>query len=317
MPVKVISKEEALELSLPENVMREDMNPADQSIADIAVKFGTTETIVKKWLALGRVAPDLLDLYRKEEMSFDQLSAFTITDDHEEQIKVWNVLPSYGRYASAIKQALSGAGISGTDKRLRFIGGLDAYEAAGGPVKRDLFDDRNSGYTMNITLVEKLVADKLDIEAEAIRAEGWKWVETVPEIDWQALQDYDRAYPEHSELTEEQATELETLEQRLTELEQGEDTKAVAAEMEALNDRCDALEAIARQEIYDAGDMERAGALICLNYEGHFESAGHGAIPCSTGSSQGSDAMTVSRRRSRPSPSDCYIPKAVISCHLL
>ncbi|MCK7615015.1 ParB/RepB/Spo0J family partition protein [Roseibium sediminicola] len=280
VPVKVISKDEALELSLAENVMREAMNPADeleaysalaqtgQSIADIAAKFGTTETIVRKRLALGRVAPDLLDLYRKEEMSFDQLSAFTITDDHEEQLRVWNALPTYGRYASAIKEALAGAGLRGTAKRLRFIGGLEAYEAAGGAVKRDLFDDRSGGYAMDIALVEKLVANKLDADAEAIRAEGWKWVEIVPEIDWQALQDYDRRYPEHGELTEEQAEELETLEQRYHELELCDETEEAETELNDLGEKITALELIVERETYAPEDIETAGVLICLNHNG-------------------------------------------------
>ncbi|WP_298822526.1 ParB/RepB/Spo0J family partition protein [uncultured Roseibium sp.] len=280
VPVKVISKEEAQELSLTENVMREGMNPADeleaysalaqsgQSIADIAAKFGTTETIVKKRLALGRIAPELLDLYRKEEMSFEQLSAFTITDDHDEQMKVWNALPSYGRYASAIKQALSGAGISGTDKRLRFIGGLDAYEAAGGAVKRDFFDDRSGGYAMDIALVEKLVADKLDVEAEAIKAEGWKWIETVSEIDWQALQDYDRRYPEQGELTEEQAAEQEALEARYHELELCDETEETEKELNELGEKITALELILERETYAPEDIEIAGVLICLHHNG-------------------------------------------------
>jgi len=280
VPVKVISKEEAQELSLAENIMREAMNPADQfeafrdlvdagqPVADIAAKFGTSESIVRKRLALGRVAPELREIFRQEGMSLDQLAAFTITDDHEEQKRVWEALPSYGRHASSIRHALAGADVKASDKRLRFLGGLDAYEAAGGPVKRDLFDVHSGGYATDIALLEKLVADKLDVETEAIRAEGWKWVETVSEIDWQALQDYDRRYPEQGELTEEQAAELEALEARYHELELCDETEETEAELNELGEKITALELILERETYSPEDIETAGVLICLNHNG-------------------------------------------------
>ncbi len=72
----------ATEISLAENFMREEMHPLDQyeafdvlakqgkDIADIAARFGTTETVVRKRLALARVSPILLQQYRDEDMSF-------------------------------------------------------------------------------------------------------------------------------------------------------------------------------------------------------------------------------------------------------
>ena len=280
VPVKVIDKAEALELSLAENVMREAMNPADQyeaftalaeagqAIVDIAARFGTTEAIVKKRLALGKVAPALMELYRHEGMTLEQLAAFTITDDHAEQVRVWESLPTYGRHASAIRQALSGEGIKATDKRLQFIGGLEPYEAAGGSVKRDLFDDQGGGYAMDAALVERLVAEKLEGEAGTIRAEGWKWVEIVPEIDWQSLQDYDRVYPEYGELSEEQESEREALEARCRELELCDEVPEMEVEWNRIGDRLAELDQITEQGTYQLEDMARAGALVTLTYTG-------------------------------------------------
>lgn len=110
---------EATELSLTENMFKMSMNPADayeayakleaegKSIADIAVRFGTTEVMIRKRLSLGKVSPILRNLFRTEEMSYEQLTAFTICDDHGEQERVWNELPSYNRSAFAIRRALS------------------------------------------------------------------------------------------------------------------------------------------------------------------------------------------------------------------
>ncbi|WP_234705370.1 hypothetical protein [Sinorhizobium meliloti] len=103
-------------------------------------------------------------------MSFAQLSAFTISDDHERQVTVWNSLPSWNRDPHPIRRALTEEMIPATDKRVRFIGGLEAYEEAGGQVQRELFDERNAGYAMDVALVEKLVAEKLETAAATLAA---------------------------------------------------------------------------------------------------------------------------------------------------
>ena len=135
---KVRDSEDATEISLTENVMREDMHPVDayeafsaladqgKAIPDIAARFGTTEIIVRRRLALAKVSPKLLDLYRKEEMTFEQLSAFTVSDDHERQEQVWNGLSTWDRHASRIKSNLLTDEVASTDRRVKFVGGLDA-----------------------------------------------------------------------------------------------------------------------------------------------------------------------------------------------
>ncbi|OKP62096.1 hypothetical protein BTE77_35955, partial [Ensifer adhaerens] len=81
-----------------------------------------------------------IELFRNEELNLEQLSAFTVSDDHAEQERVWNSLAgSWSRQAHNIRTALTERTIRGSDKRIRFIGGFEAYEAAGGAVKRDLF----------------------------------------------------------------------------------------------------------------------------------------------------------------------------------
>lgn len=141
-------------------------------------------------------------------MSFAQLSAFTVSDDHERQVTVWNALPSWNREAHSIRRALTEEMIAATDKRVQFIGGLAAYEEAGGAVKRDLFDDRNAGYAVDAALVEKLVAEKLGATAASVRAEGWKWVEcsATAHAGYHAMK---RHYPEGIALSEEDQAALD------------------------------------------------------------------------------------------------------------
>lgn len=166
-----------------------------KSVEDIAARFGTTEVMVRKRLALGRVAPALLDLYRNENISFQQLSAFTVSDDHERQVEVWNSLPSWNCDHRAIRTALQGEAVKATDKRVKFIGGLDAYEAAGGAVKRDLFDEQNGGYALDVALVEKLVGDRAplteryrsDWQLHSIELFQWPSPEIASVLDYDSL----------------------------------------------------------------------------------------------------------------------------------
>lgn len=273
-------EEEATELSLAENVVRETMNPADQyeafdllarrgmTVAEIAARFGVSETIVQKRLALARVSPLLLDLYRRDEMSFDLLSAFTISDDHSEQERVWSSLGAWNRYAHTIKAALRGDAVAASDRRIRFIGGLGVYEAAGGLVRRDLFDNHNEGFALDVALVEQLMADKLHAVAIEVKAEGWAWVEIVPEIGYGALKEFARVYPQPIDLSGDQRATLDAL---TTEQEELEALMKAGEAGEAVQDRLAWIEemliALGR-EAYPLDAISGAGALVALAYNG-------------------------------------------------
>lgn len=272
---------EATEISLIENMQREAMHPVDEyeaframadagkAVEDIAARFGTTEVMVRKRLALARVAPALLELYRSEEISFQLLTAFTVSDDHEKQVEVWNSLPSYSRDARTVRAALQAEAVKATDKRMKFIGGIEAYEAAGGAVKRDLFDTQNSSYALDVALVEKLVAGRLEAEADKLRAKGWKWAECVGELP-QAAHRMSRVYPQDVPMTEEQRAKLDALEAEYTELAEqieagiaDEDAEiraeAIDVEMAAIGDN---------HEAYDAAALAKAGCYVLMDYYG-------------------------------------------------
>ncbi|WP_234895482.1 ParB/RepB/Spo0J family partition protein [Sinorhizobium meliloti] len=273
----------ATEISLAENVMREEMHPVDQyeafdalakqgkDIADIAARFGTIETIVRKRLALARVSPILLQQFRDEDMSFAQLSAFTVSDDHERQVTVWNSLPSWNRDPHSIRRALTEEMIPATDKRVQFIGGLEGYEEAGGQVQRELFDERNAGYAMDVALVEKLVAEKLETAAATVRAEGWKWVEcsaTAP-AGYHAMK---RHYPEDLPLSEEDQAALDAAQTEYDELAELIESDMADDEAEAklsdLEKRIDILNA--RSEAFSPEALEQAGTFVFLDYYGRL-----------------------------------------------
>ena len=74
--------------------------------------------------------------------------------------------------------------VRASDRRAVFVG-LDAYEAAGGVVTRDLFaEDDDGGWLETVGLLDRLVTEKLKAEAETIAAEGWKWVEAAVDFPY-------------------------------------------------------------------------------------------------------------------------------------
>src|ERR1019366_4058441 len=175
----VLGDEDAGEISLAENVMRMPMHPADQFEAfralaetgkgpeDIAARFGTTAATVRQRLKLAGVSARLFAAYREDEMTLDQLMAFTVSDDHAAQEAVWTDLAQYNRSPAAIRKALTAAHVSADDKRVSLVG-LDVYREAGGAIVRDLFQPAHEGYLTDAALLDRLVDETLENEAAAV-----------------------------------------------------------------------------------------------------------------------------------------------------
>ena len=267
---------EATEVSLAENITQAAMHPADQFDAfkalqdegmgteDIAARFGISPAIVTQRLKLAAVSPKLMKIYRAGEMKLDQLSAFAITDDHALQERVWK---EAGHWANRrdILSALTETQVPTTDRRVTFIG-LEAYEGAGGAIVRDLFDTAGGGFLTDTDLLNRLVTERLALAAETVTAEGWKWVEASVEYDYGTASRMTRLYPERAEPDEAAQARLNELEARATELsEGGEEDEGVEQELSRLDAE---IEALRGGEVYQAEDIARAGAFLCLNNDG-------------------------------------------------
>ena len=182
IPCILDTEHNATEISLAENAIRSSMHPADEyeafaelhrqqgmSAEDIAARFGVTPAVVRQRLKLGAVSPALLTLYREGEMTLDQLTAFTITDDHARQEQVWADL-GFNNSRRAILQALTEGQIEADDRRVAFVG-IEAYEAAGGTVIRDLFDE-DGGYLADAALLNRLTRRSCNVLAESGHKRG-------------------------------------------------------------------------------------------------------------------------------------------------
>jgi ParB family chromosome partitioning protein len=180
-------------------------------IEDVAVCFGITPLTVQRRLKLAKVSPVLFELFRQDKINLDQLMALAITDDHAAQERVWNSTPSYNRNASSLRRLLLGREIdAATDPLAKFVG-IPTYEAAGGVVVRDLFEDDGSGYITDGELLQRLAIERLTERAQAFKAEGWAWTEVRTSFDYSDRQGFGVASMTQREPTPEQEAARDAL----------------------------------------------------------------------------------------------------------
>ncbi|MGE4340138.1 MAG: ParB/RepB/Spo0J family partition protein, partial [Pigmentiphaga sp.] len=239
VPVRVVSDDTALEVSLAENIQREAMHPADEfmafaalinqgnSLEDIAARFGVTTNVVRQRMKLAAVAPELIQAYRDKELSLENLMAFTVTDDQQRQLEVWEGFDSHERtYVNAhrIRAMLKDQAFKGSHPLVKFVG-LEAYRAAGGKIEHDLFaanGDPDGIYIENAEIIQRLATEKLQTEAQRL-GQGWSWADfalSYNEAPWAGYSNkFGRAYAEDREMTKAEAAKLKSLSKSIEEIE--------------------------------------------------------------------------------------------------
>jgi ParB family chromosome partitioning protein len=273
----------AEEDSYAENAFRENLHPLDEframqvmvekdnGVEAIAAHFHTTPAVVRQRLKLASVAPALHELYAEDEMTLDQLMAFTVSDDHERQVQTWELLAhSFNKSPSFIRQKLTENSVRAADKRVRFVS-VDAYVAAGGGIARDLFEPDDGGWLTDPALLDRLVDAKLKAIAGRIGSEGWKWVQTAIDLPWQATRDLRELGSTEVAMSEEEAAKVAALEAEADALsDEWSDAPDVPDEVHA---RLEAIEAeigalTDRPRIFDETEVAMAGAFVSIDYDG-------------------------------------------------
>ena len=281
-PVRVIVDEQndAHEISLDENVTREAMHPADQFEAfqrlatekgygpeEIGARFGVSAHVVRQRLRLASVAPELIEAYREDALTLDQLMGFAVSEDRDRQREVFARI---GRQAPsfAIRRAMTETKVAPEDRRVRFIG-IDAYQAAGGAVLRDLFTEDGGGWLEDVVLLDRLVAEKLEgLALEVREREGFKWAEAHFDFPFAAA--FGRVYPEAVERTEADTARIADLSEEYDRLVmEMEDAEAPSAERDARLEAIDVdLQAFGPDYAFSPEDLARAGVIVTLGYDG-------------------------------------------------
>src|SRR5258708_7368590 len=275
----------AEEDSLAENVQRAPLHPLDQfraflslrdkgmSEEEIAAAFFVSVQVVKQRLKLASVAPKLLETYAEDGMTLDQLMAFTVNSDHERQEQVWDALQrSHNKEAYYIRRLLTEGAVRASDKRAQFVG-IEAYEASGGAVMRDLFQQDDGGWLQDPVLLDRLVAEKLEREAEAVRAEGWKWVEVATDFPYGHTYGLRHIGGEPVAMSDEEVATAESLRAEYERLEQAH-TEADELPEEVDNRLGEIETALAalddRPVKHDPEEIARAGVFISIDSPGPF-----------------------------------------------
>ncbi|MEH0194240.1 ParB N-terminal domain-containing protein [Caulobacter sp. CCNWLY153] len=269
---------DAVEVSLAENIAREPLSPADEfeafhDLAErqgwgaeaIAARHGVTAAAVRQRLRLAAVAPDLIGRYREGELTLDQLMAFAVSEDHDRQRQVFEIYAH--AHPSAIRRAMTEKTVPAHERRAVFVG-VEAYLAAGGTVIRDLFTEDQGGYLSDVDLLDNLVAAKLaDMVKDLRDAEGWKWGEA--HLDYPHGHGLSRVWPKPVEFSPERLAQREALRAEY---------ETLGATWAQISDIPDEVEARMTQiegeldqdfaEAYAPDDLARAGVWVVLGYDG-------------------------------------------------
>jgi ParB family chromosome partitioning protein len=279
------------EISLAENVGQEAMHPADQyeafaalagqgvPVEDIAGKFGVSRQVVQKRLALGRVAPALLDAYRRNDITLDCLMAFTVTDDHERQLACYRELS--GRlWPHAVKNWLLGEAVDARRGIGAFVGKA-AYLKAGGAGAGDLFED--TFYLCDSALVCELAQAKLTRAAKQLaKAESdWLWIDTAMDRH-QATEGLRPVQAEHVGVPEALTQQIEAQERQIsawedlyyddTLAEGFDDEESFYAALEAAHTNAEALDAQRDEYLqFTAAQRGYSGCIVTFDNAGKLE----------------------------------------------
>ncbi|OAN64163.1 ParB/RepB/Spo0J family partition protein [Sphingomonas sp. TDK1] len=271
------------EVSLVENMERAPLHPLDQfrafqAMCDkgmaeeaIAAAFFVSVTVVKQRLRLTSVSPTLLEIYADDGMTLEQLMAFTVSPDHARQEQVWDAIKdSWQKEPYQIRRMLTETAVRASDKRAVLVG-VDAYEAAGGVVLRDLFQSDDGGWLQDPALLDRMVAEKLKTAADQIAEEGWKWIEVAVTFPYGHDHGLRECAGKTVDLTKEERATREALREEYDRIE------AEYSEVEELPDEIDerlgeieqALDAFENRPVsYDPAEIAIAGAFVSLDANG-------------------------------------------------
>ncbi len=271
------------EVSLAENIERAPLHPLDQFRAfqamrekgmteeAIAAAFFVGVNVVKQRLRLVAVSPNLLDVYADDGMTLEQLMAFTVAPDHARQEQVWEAVRNgWQKEPYHIRRMLTESAVRASDKRAMFVG-VDAYEATGGVVLRDLFQSDDGGWLQDVALLDRLASEKLKAAADEVAAEGWKWIEAALNLPYGITYGLRQLSGAPVELNDDEKSAFEALQAERNELEAQYEAAdelpeyadlrlgEIEAELEKINHR------LLR---YDEAEIARAGAFVSVGANG-------------------------------------------------
>lgn len=276
--VKRVSDDIAALASIAENEQRAAMHPAEQiagfrtlaeqgkTPAQIGDALGFGSRHVQRMLKLANLAPSLLEKLAQDELTVEQCQALCLEDDPARQVEVFESVKASWSNAPAhlIKRAITDTEMRTDSAKFRFIG-REAYEAAGGYVREDLFSHDEGDGTADSVLVERLVQEKLErIALDIQQREGWAWSRGRAARIWYHGEDG----KEFVQPVEPEPVYTPEQQQRLNELrEQWDGYDSRCDETDALEAEIEAIEQAAEVSAWTDDMKSGAGVMVSL-YEG-------------------------------------------------
>ncbi|HHT2664500.1 TPA: ParB/RepB/Spo0J family partition protein [Citrobacter freundii] len=276
--VKRVSDDIAALASVAENEQRAAMHPAEQiagfrtlaeqgkTPAQIGDALGFGSRHVQRMLKLSNLAPSLMELLATDMLSVEQCQALCLEDDHARQVEVFESVKASWSNAPAhlIKRAITETEVRTDNTKFRFIG-REAYEAAGGYVREDMFSQDEDDGTADCVLVERLVQEKLErIALDIQQQEGWAWSRGRAARIWYHGEDgKEFVQPDEPEpvYTPEQQKRLDELR------EQWDSYNSCCDETDMLEAEIEAIEQAAEVSAWTDEMKSDAGVMVSL-YEG-------------------------------------------------
>lgn len=271
-----------LELSLTANIMRLPMHEVDQyeafvglrdagrEVGEIASRFGTSDLVVRRRLALGSLSPKLRQAWREESIDADDAKAFTVVEDHELQDRVYTSLAQgqmLNRYS--ILRALTNSDATAMAE-FRFVGEA-TYLDAGGRLSKDLFEDE--AHVLSPEVLKRLARDKVDAAIADLLADGWAWAALGQELPHDRYR-WDRVKPTIAH-TEEELFRLEELKPLVDELDCR--TQEQYRAREAARQEQERIVRAARLRSFTAEEKRGAGCVLTIRNDGAL-SVDHGLM---------------------------------------
>lgn len=261
-----------------ENTARADLDPADEiraygrmaksnaSAGDIASAFGVTVAHVKGRLKLSDLPEQALDALKAKTINLTVAQKLTTADDEKLIFDVLRLIDEgHITNTGQIDGVLHPKAVKSTDRRATFVG-IDAYEAAGGKISRDLFSE--DVFFENRDILDEVFAARLREAADTVMQEaGWAWVMPYDEsyLGWHVMDEhkFERVYPIGGVLSDDDTERYDAL--------------ADLAEGDGLNEagqaELDALEAVLDGDFTEAQKVI-AGCVVHVGNNGKLEVTG-------------------------------------------
>ncbi|MBK9005250.1 MAG: ParB/RepB/Spo0J family partition protein [Sphingomonadales bacterium] len=275
VPVAVMeaASEEQAEISLIENVIRQQMTVADEiraykffinegsDLDAIAKRFGRTRRAVEGRLRLADLAEPIFAALERNEITLDVAKAYATTSNHDRQTLVWDQVHDswQGNNADAIRRMITTSSINSTSPIAKLVT-EEAYLAAGGRIERDLFTTDETANWIDPEIANKIAAEKIEAAAAAMAEEtGLAWVRPVLDkrVSHSATEDLHYYHLPPAALSDEEQAEADAL------LEQ---VRAIEAEFETVDDE----DETALEDLNERWDQTTEKHRALTNKPGHI-----------------------------------------------